>query len=74
MLNTHLRRHVCGGNGTAGLAIDVALLQDVSNAVVGHVDGAVAQALDQVLWIPRQPAGRQQLKVSLQSCRQTIFG
>ena len=56
--SANLGRHVSGGDGSRGLAVDVAALQHVRDAVVRHVDGAVAQALDQVLWVPRQPASK----------------
>jgi len=56
--NANLRRHVGSGDGARGLTVDVAALQHVRDAVVRHVDGAVAQALDQVLRVPRQPASK----------------
>jgi hypothetical protein len=41
----------------AAVTIHVAILQNVRHGVEGHVDGGVAQRLDQVLLIPRQPGG-----------------
>ena len=39
-------------------AVEGALLEQVGDGVVGHVDGRIRQALNQPLVVPREPAAQ----------------